>query len=86
MIALQKNTEELAKLLAEQSGQSPAEVIRLALEDRARRAGIAIASPTDRRPNLNRLLEISDRFAHIPVLDVRSSDEIIGYDDSGVPQ
>ena len=30
-------------------------------------------------------MTISDRFAAYPVLDARSPDEIIGYDEFGVP-
>ncbi len=34
---------------------------------------------------MEKLIEISDRCAQRPVLDPRSADEIIGYDEHGVP-
>ena len=37
------------------------------------------------RPAMEKLLEISDRCAQRPTLDPRSADEIIGYDEHGVP-
>jgi len=38
-----------------------------------------------RRLRPHRLDDIVDRFAALPILDERSSDEIIGYDDDGIP-
>ena len=37
------------------------------------------------RTTMEKLLEISDRCAQRPILDPRSADEIIGYDEHGVP-
>ncbi len=31
------------------------------------------------------LMEIGKRFAALPVLDTRSDDEILGYDETGLP-
>lgn len=33
----------------------------------------------------NRLMEISRRCAALPILDHRSEDEILGYDENGIP-
>ena len=38
-----------------------------------------------KQTTMEKLLEISDRCAQRPVLDPRSPDEIIGYDEHGVP-
>jgi hypothetical protein len=38
-----------------------------------------------RKPSADRMMAISERFAAYPVLDSRSPDEIIGYDEFGVP-
>lgn len=36
-------------------------------------------------PKLERLKEISRRASRLPVLDARTPDEILGYDDAGLP-
>ena len=38
-----------------------------------------------KQTTMEKLLESSDRCAQRPVLDPRSPDEIIGYDEHGVP-
>jgi antitoxin VapB len=81
MIAL-KDTEQLAQLLAEKSGKSASEIIRQALEARARECGVDVKS-VRHKPSFARMMEISDRFAKLPVLDGRTPDEIIGYDEFG---
>ncbi len=86
MIALNHDTEELARLLAVHAGKSPDEVIRQALEDRARSSGIALPDRPRRSPSFDRMMEVSDRFSALPVLDDRPADEIVGYDDIGVPR
>ena len=78
MIALNHDTEELARLLAVHAGKSPDEVIRQALEDRARSSGIALPDRPGRSPSFDRMMEVSDRFSALPVLDDRPADEIIG--------
>ncbi len=85
MITLDERTEELARRLAEQSGQTPADMIRQLLEERARERGLTGASG-HRRPNYERMREIAKRISSMPVLDDRSADDIIGYDEIGVPR
>jgi|LNFM01.2.fsa_nt_gb antitoxin VapB len=85
MIALNRVTEELARRLAVHTGKSPDEIIQLALEDRARSAGIPLPDMPRRSPSFDRMKEISDRFSALPILDDRPADDIIGYDDVGVP-
>jgi antitoxin VapB len=87
MISVAPETEQLARLVAEHSGTTPERVLKEAVEARAREMGI---TPTGNhrpsgRPSLDRMMAISERFAAYPVLDSRSPDEIIGYDEFGVP-
>ncbi len=66
---------ELAKIEGKSLTQVVKEALREKLErDRDRRGGLA-----------DRLLEIGAQCAALPVLDPRSADEIIGYDEFGVP-
>ena len=75
-------TERLARLLAEQTGESITEATRRALEDRLHRLG----SQTRRSALLEDLAACRRRWSAMPVLDARSADEILGYDESGVPR
>jgi len=71
----------LARQLATQTGLSMTEVVRQALRER-------VAREDNRKPDpvmYERLLEISDRCAARPVRDPRSDDEIVGYDERGIP-
>jgi len=84
---IDQDIEHLAALIAAKTGQTPAIVVREAVEERARMAGVMVGEPK-RNPDeiLRRIKEISDRCAALPVLDDRTPDEIIGYDEFGVPR
>jgi antitoxin VapB len=81
MITLPPETERLARLIATQSGTTPAQVLKEAVEAHARKVGVTLPA----RPSVDRMMAISERFAAYPVLDPRSPDEIIGFDELGVP-
>ncbi len=73
--------ERLATELARQTGETKTEAVTNALRDRLRRvqrerAGHSLA---------DRLDEIARQCAGLPVLDDRRPDEILGYDDQGLP-
>ncbi|HYM09149.1 MAG TPA: type II toxin-antitoxin system VapB family antitoxin [Bryobacterales bacterium] len=77
-----REVHEMARRLARKTGQSMTEVVRQALRERLERE-------QRRNPDsllMEKLLEISDRCARRPVLDPRSDEEIIGYDERGVPR
>ncbi len=40
---------------------------------------------TDKTRALERVMEIAERISSLPVLDPRTPDEIIGYDEHGIP-
>jgi antitoxin VapB len=70
-------TEELAKL----TGETKTEAVRKAVSDRLRRlrrerTGQRLADELD---------EIARHYAALPALDSRSADEILGYDEDGLP-
>lgn len=73
-------TDRLARAVAAATGVSLTEAIREALRDRLERE-----SHRSRRGVAVEVRRIQERLARLPVLDPRSSDEIIGYDDRGVP-
>ncbi len=74
--------ERLARELARQTGESLTEAILKALHERlqrvmGRRRPLGLADQLD---------EIAKRCAALPVIDARSEDEILGYDEKGLPR
>lgn len=90
MLTLSPDTEALVKAKAAAIGKTPDEVVRDAL------APVGETVPWRRltdRPKVTTkeeffamLDEIAARSAARPVVDPRSPDEIIGYDDFGLPR
>jgi antitoxin VapB len=88
MIVLSPETEQLVRLIAERSRKTPERVLNDAVEACAREVGIVPPQEPPGppgKPSFDRMMAISDRFATYPVLDDRNPDEIIGYDEFGVP-
>jgi antitoxin VapB len=85
MIHLSQETVALARRLAEAQGISIEDAVKQAIEHSAREVGIAPAASRKPHPSADRMMAISERFAAYPVLDPRRPDEIIGYDEFGVP-
>jgi len=76
-----KNDEadQLARELAELTGESITDAVVISLRQRVERER--------RRPGIRkRLLDLADEVADYPVLDNRTADEILGYDDMGLPR
>jgi antitoxin VapB len=74
-------TEQLARALAERTGESITTATRRALEERLRRVG----SDARKAALLDDMAASRRRWSALPVLDSRSADEIIGYDENGLP-
>ena len=74
-------TEELAATVAAITGETKTEAVTQALAER-------LARLQRQRPNrrlADELNEIALHCAALPVFDDRSADEIIGYDERGLP-
>jgi antitoxin VapB len=78
-------TERLAQKLAEATGQPLPQIVKQAIEAEAAKAGIVVVTPR-RKFDDARVRAIIARVSALPVLDDRSADEIIDYDEFGVPQ
>lgn len=78
-----KNPEadRLARELAARTGEGLTEAVIVALEERLRRVRGKTTAPSIREE----LARIRERCTALPVLDERSPDEIIGYDENGLP-
>jgi antitoxin VapB len=74
--------EELAAELAKQTGETKTEAVIKALRDRLDR----VRRERSKRRLQDVLEEIAEHAAKLPELDPRSPDEIIGYDENGLPR
>jgi antitoxin VapB len=74
-------TERLARELARVTGESLTEAVTGALRDRLVRETGRGRDPTLRED----IRRIQEEIARLPVLDDRSPDEILGYDENGLP-
>jgi antitoxin VapB len=74
-------TEQLARELARETGESLTTAIRRAVEERLERVE-GRRSPGDKLRLARAALR---RVDALPVLDARSPDEILGYDEHGLP-
>jgi antitoxin VapB len=75
-------TEELVRELAALTGETVTTAVRRAAEERLQR------SRRDRggRSLAAELVEIGRRCASLPDLDTRTADEILGYNEHGLPR
>ena len=77
-----EQAEELATALAKLTGETKTEAVTRALRERLERVRRARA----KRRLADELDEIALHCSAIPVRDKRSADEIIGYDEHGLPR
>lgn len=76
------DADRLARQLAAKTGETLTDAVLNALRERLSRE-----EARRRGPALRRELEaIRKRCASLPVLDSRPADEILGYDDHGLPR
>jgi len=74
-------TEALAAELAQLTGETKTEAVTEAVRDRLER----VKRARHRRSLADELDAIGKECAALPVLDRRTPDEILGYDDNGLP-
>ncbi|HKH48945.1 MAG TPA: type II toxin-antitoxin system VapB family antitoxin [Thermoanaerobaculia bacterium] len=79
-----RNTEaeQLAETLAKLTGETKTEAVTQALRDRLAR----LRRERSRRRLADELDEIARHCARLPVLDARTPEEILGYDEHGLPR
>ena len=74
-------TDRLARAVAAMTGESLTVAVRTALAERMERERLRRGRPGNLAAKLD---EIAREFAKLPVLDPRTPDEIIGYDETGM--
>ncbi len=87
MLPVDPDTERLARKLAEATGKTLPAIVREAIAAKAEAVGVTVtgASGLSRDELLAQITAITDEFARLPVRDTRTADEIIGYDEHGLP-
>jgi len=76
-------TDRLARQVARLTGESLTDAVRIALSERLARERLKRARPANLADELE---AVARRVAALPVLDPRPPDEILGYDDHGLPR
>jgi antitoxin VapB len=76
-----QEAEKLAEAVAAMTGETKTQAVTEALRERLE----TLKRRKHRRSVADRLDEIAKHCASLPVLDKRSPDEIIGYDEHGLP-
>jgi len=76
------DVERLARELSSKTGESLTKAIQTSLEERLERLKLVRRSDVV----LEQLEEMLRRVDQLPVLDSRSPDQILGYDDHGLPR
>lgn len=75
-------TEQLARRLAQLTGETITTATKRAIEERLRR----LAGQNSKDALLEDMAEIRRRWSEMRVADDRSSEEILGYDEHGLPR
>ena len=87
-ITVDPDPARLAQRLAQVTGKPVPVIVKKAIAAKAEAAGVA--APRGARLSgqalIDRMTEISEHCAALPVLDPRPADEIIGYGDFGLPR
>ncbi len=77
-----RETEHLARTLAERTGETITIATKRALEERLRRFG----SDARKAALLEDMAASRRRWSNLQVLDARPADEILCYDEDGLPR
>lgn len=73
--------DRLTRLLADATGETMTQAVAVAVRERLER----VRARHSNRRLADELDEIARRCAVLPVVDDRSEEEILGYDDRGLP-
>lgn len=76
-----KQADQLLRELMKTTGENVTEAVVNSLRDRLQR----VSGRSEPQSLFERLLQIVQRVDTLPDLDKRTADEILGYDETGVP-
>jgi antitoxin VapB len=79
-------TAALARELAERTGESMGDAVTHALEEKLQRNPVRRReTEVEREERKKRILKLVAEMHKLPILDFRSADELVGYDEDGLP-
>jgi antitoxin VapB len=78
-----EKADRLARELAQATGETLTEAVTRAIEERLGR--FRRRSEAEIEARRRAMIEVVEEIKKLPVLDPRSPDEIIGYDEHGLP-
>lgn len=78
------DVDRLARELAEATGETTEEAITRSLQERLDR--VQEAGRIERERRAKRILEHGRRFRALPVVDPRPVDQLLDYDEAGLPR
>ena len=78
-----EKADRLARELAQATGETLTEAVTRALEERLGRYRRRSEAEVEARRRA--MMEVIEEIKKLPVLDPRSPDEILGYDEHGLP-
>lgn len=81
---MDRETQRLARQIAEVTGESFTEAIKRSLQERLQR--LRLRRNSRARIRREQIDEILRRVDALPELDSRTENEILGYDDRGLPR
>ncbi len=76
-----ERAHRLARELADRTGENLTRAVVHAIEEKLERLTLA----NDRQSRLKVLMRIANEAAALPIMDDRTPEEIIGYDEDGLP-
>lgn len=75
---------DLAREVAQETGETMTQAVKTALRERLDR--LRATSDAEREQRVQAILEWAAKWREAPAIDPRSPDEILGYDESGLPR
>ena len=86
MLTISAETEELARRLARTIGKTPEDAIQDALQARASAVGLNSDDDAgDRDAMIAAARDVVRQYRQLPIIDARTPDEILAYDENGLP-
>ncbi|HMR32276.1 MAG TPA: type II toxin-antitoxin system VapB family antitoxin [Geminicoccaceae bacterium] len=76
-----RETDSLVRELAALTGEPITDAVKVAVRERLERE----RRVRPRKASIEEIMELVEEFAAKPVIDPRTPDEIIGYDEHGLP-
>jgi antitoxin VapB len=78
-------THALARKVADVTGESMTQAVKTALRERLERVGPGAVDAAERQRRIEAMEDFARKFQAAEIVDPRSPDEILGYDEHGLP-